>query len=71
MIFNVEEMNLLRSFDTSTRRAAILSLMNETGMMEDTELIEQCMSMIKKLQTVSDDDFADVDFTVYEVNEDE
>lgn len=71
MIFNVEEMNLLRSFDTSTRRAAILSLMNETGMMEDTELIEQCMSMIKKLQTVSDDDFADVDFTVYEENEDE
>lgn len=71
MIFNVEEMNLLRSFDTSTRRAALLSLMNETGMMEDTELIEQCMSMIKKLQTVSDDDFADVDFTVYEEDEDE
>ncbi len=71
MIFNVEEMNLLRSFDTSTRRAAILSLMNETGMMEDNELIEQCMSMIKKLQTVSDDDFADVDFTVYEEDEDE
>lgn len=71
MIFNVEEMNLLRSFDTSTRRAALLSLMNETGMMEDTELIEQCMSLIKKLQTVSDDDFADVDFTVYEEDEDE
>lgn len=71
MIFNVEEMNLLRSFDTSTRRAALLSLMNETGMLEDTELIEQCMSMIKKLQTVSDDDFADVDFTVYEEDEDE
>lgn len=71
MIFNVEEMNLLSSFDTSTRRAALLSLMNETGMMEDTELIEQCMSMIKKLQTVSDDDFADVDFTVYEEDEDE
>lgn len=71
MIFNVEEMNLLRSFDTSTRRAAILSLMNETGMMEDTELIEQCMSMIRKLQTVSDDDFADADFTVYEEDEDE
>ena len=44
-MFTVEEITLLRSFDTSTRRTAILSLMNEMGMMQDDELIAQCLSM--------------------------
>ena len=56
-MFTVEEITLLRAFDTSTRRTAILSLMNEMGMMQDDELIAQCMSMVK---------FAGVDFTVYD-----
>ena len=34
-MFTVEEITLLRAFDTSTRRTAILSLMNEMGMMHD------------------------------------
>jgi len=66
MIFNVEETTLLRAFDTSTRRTAILSMMNEMGMMEDMELIAQCMSMVKKLENVTDEDFVAVDFTVYD-----
>ena len=66
MIFNVEETTLLRAFDTSTRRTAILSIMNEMGMMEDMELITQCMSMVKKLENVTGEDFAAVDFTVYD-----
>ena len=66
MIFNVEETTLLRAFDTSTRRTAILSMMNEMGMMEDMDLIEQCLSMVKKLETVTDEEFAAVDFTVYD-----
>ena len=49
-MFTVEEITLLRSFDTSTRRTAILSLMNEMGMMQDDELIAQCLSMVKKLE---------------------
>ena len=65
-MFTVEEITLLRSFDTSTRRMAILSLMNEMGMMQDEELIAQCMSMVKKLENVSDEDFAAIDFTVYD-----
>ena len=69
MIFNVEETTLLRAFDTSTRRTAILSMMNEMGMMEDMELNAQCMSMVKKLENTTDTDFAGVDFTVYD-NED-
>ena len=71
MTFNVEETTLLRAFDTSTRRTAILSMMNEMGMMEDMELIAQCMSMVKKLENVSDEDFASVDFTVYDGEDDE
>ena len=66
MIFNVEETTLLRAFDTFTRRTAILSLMNEMGMMQDDELIAQCMSMVKKLENTTDTDFAGVDFTVYD-----
>ena len=69
MIFTVEEITLLRAFDTSTRRTAILSLMNEMGMMQDDELIGQCLNMVKKLENVTDADFAGVDFTVYD-NED-
>ena len=68
-MFTVEEITLLRAFDTSTRRTAILSLMNEMGMMQDEELIAQCMSMVKKLENVSDTDFVGVDFTVYDDEE--
>ena len=65
-MYTVEEITLLRAFDTSTRRTAILSLMNEMGMMQDEELIAQCLSMVKKLEDMTDDDFAEVDFTVYD-----
>lgn len=65
-MFTVEEITLLRTFDTSTRRTAILSLMNEMGMMLDDELIAQCLSMVKKLENTTDTDFAGVDFTVYD-----
>ena len=74
-MFTVEEITLLeitllRSFDTSTRRTAILSLMNEMGMMQDDELIAQCLSMVKKLENTTDADFAGVDFTVYDDEDD-
>lgn len=71
MIFNVEETNLLRAFDTSTRRGAILSLMKEMGMMQDEDLIAQCRSMVKKLGNVDDESFAAIDFTVYDDEDDE
>ena len=69
-MFTVEEITLLRSFDTSTRRTAILSLMNEMGMMQDDELIGQCLSMVKKLKNTTAADFAGVDFTVYDDEDD-
>ena len=68
-MFTVEEITLLRAFDTSTRRAAILSLMNEMGMMQDDELISRCQDMVKKLEKTTDAEFYSVDFTVYDDDE--
>ena len=71
-MFTVEEITLLRVFDTSSRRTAILSLMNEMGMMQDDELISLCQGMVKKLEKTTDAEFNSFDFTVYdddEVNE--
>ena len=68
-MFTVEEITLLRSFDTSTRRTAILSPMNEMGMMQDAELISLCQNMVKKLEKTSDAEFYSVDFTVYDDDE--
>jgi hypothetical protein len=65
-MFTVEEITLLRAFDTSTRRTAVLSLMNEMGMMQDEELIAQCLSMVKKLEDTTDTEFNSIDFTVYD-----
>ena len=69
-MFTVEEITLLRAFDTSSRRTAILSLMKEMGMMQDDELIAQCRSMVKKLENMTNTDFASVDFTVYDDEDD-
>ena len=71
MIFNVEETTLLRAFDTSTRRRAIMSLMKEMGMMQDEGLIALCRSMVNKLENVDDKSFAAIDFTVYDDEDDE
>ena len=68
-MFTVEEITLLRAFDTSTRRTAILSLMNEMGMMQDAELISLCQGMVKKLEKTTDAEFYSVDFTVYDDDE--
>ena len=68
-MFTVEEITLLRAFDTSSRRTAILSLMNEMGMMQDDELISLCQGMVKKLEKTTDAEFYSVDFTVYDDDE--
>ena len=68
-MFTVEEITLLRSFDTSTRSAAILSLMNEMGMIQDAELISLCQGMLKKLKKTTDAEFNSADFTVYDDDE--
>ena len=65
-MFTVEEITLLRSFDTSTRRAAIKSIMYDFWMTEDEELIERFCCVIKKLRKITDAEFNRIDFTVYD-----
>ena len=65
-MFTVEEITLLRAFDTSSRSTAIRSLLNEMNMMQDDELIDQCRRVVKKLENTTDTDFAGIDFTVYD-----
>ena len=69
-MFTIEEITLLRAFDTSSRSTAILSLMNEMNMMQDDELIDQCRRVVKKLENTTDTDFAGIDFTVYDDEDD-
>ena len=69
-MFTVEEITLLRAFDTSSRSTAILSLLNEMNMMQDDELIDQCRRVVKKLENTTDTDFAGIDFTVYDDEDD-
>ena len=71
MIFTVEETTLIRAFDISTRRTAILSIMHEMGMMQDEELIAQCMSAVRKLENTTDEEFEKIDFTVYDEEDDD
>jgi len=69
MIFTVEEITLLRSFDTSNRQAALKSLMkdmNEMVSTKDNELLPLCVTILKKLGKATDDEFEKVDFTVYD-----
>ncbi len=68
-MITVEETTLLRAFDTSNRRVAILSLMNGMGMMQDDELTSRCRDMVKKLEKTTDAEFYSFDFTVYDDDE--
>ena len=69
-MFTIEEITLLRAFDTSSRSTAILSLLNEMNMMQDDELIDQCRRVVKKLENTTDTDFAGIDFMVYDDEDD-
>ena len=69
MIFTAEEITLLRSFDTSNRKAALQALMNDMNEMvrtKDNELLLLCVTILKKLGKTTDDEFEKVDFTVYD-----
>ena len=66
MIFTVEETTLASVFDHSSRRAAIVDMMDKLGMIRDPELRDQVKKLGEKLKKISDEDFIRVDFAVYE-----
>ena len=66
MRLNVEEMNLLYMFDTSNRKAAVQDILNRYPFLETEELTEICQQTVKKLEAMTDEEFGQIDFSVYE-----
>ena len=71
MKLNVEEMNLLFLFDTSSREAAIQDILSRLSFVEDAELEEICEQTILKLEQMTDEEFSALDFSAYKEDDDE
>ena len=71
MIFTVEETTLVAAFDHSSRRAAVMDMMDQLGLIEDKNLKDQISRLSEKLKVMKDEEFVSVDFSVYEEDEDE
>ena len=69
MKFTVEEMNLIRTMDHTCRRMAIFDIKTSIPNIEDHELKGLCEKTLKKMSAMTDADFAAIDFTVYEEDE--
>lgn len=71
MRLNVEEMNLLFLFDTSSRKAAIQDILSRLSFVDDEELEEICKQTVMKLELMTDEEFSSLDFSVYKEDDDE
>ena len=71
MIFTVEETTLVAAFDHDSRRAAVMDMMAQLGLIEDKELKDQVSRLSEKLKAMKDEEFVSVDFSVYEEDENE
>ena len=69
MIFTVEETALVGSFDPSSRNAAMLKMATQLQLIEDADLKELTRCTVRKLNRMTDEEFASIDFTVYDVDE--
>ena len=71
MIFTVEETTLVAAFDHSSRRAAVMDMMDQLRLIEDKDLKDQVSRLSEKLKAMKDEEFVSVDFSVYEEDENE
>ena len=71
MRLNVEEMNLLFLFDTTSREAAIQDILSRLSFVDDEELEEICKQTVMKLEQMTDEEFSALDFSVYKEDDDE
>ena len=69
MRLNVEEMNLLYMFDNSSRKAAVQDILDRFSFLENEELREICQQTVEKLEAMTDEEFATIDFTIYDEEE--
>ncbi len=66
MTLNVEEMILLQQTEHSTRNAALQELADNMKLTQDAELLGLYRQLIRKLRAMSEQEFAEMDFTVYD-----
>ena len=69
MRLNVEEMNLLYMFDNSSRKAAVQDILDRFPFLENEELREICQQTVEKLEAMTDEEFATINFTIYDEEE--
>lgn len=70
MTFTVEEMSLIGVMNHRNRRLAIMDIMQCMPEIKDKELNELCEKTLQKVSAMTDVEFAAIDFTVYEEDED-
>lgn len=71
MRLTVEEMSLLQTMEHTCRRMAIFDIKTSLPDIEDHELRELCEKVLKKVENMTDADFAAIDFTKDEEENDE
>lgn len=70
MTFTVEEMSLIGVMNHRDRRITIMDIRQCVPEIKDMELKELCEKTLQKISAMTDEEFAAVDFTVYEEDED-
>lgn len=63
-MLNIEELNLLIVFDCSSRKAAVQDILGRVPFMEDQELKALSNQLVKILESMTDEEFKEIDFTV-------
>lgn len=63
MRITVEEMSLLQAMEHTCRRMAIFDIKVSLPDIEDRELRELCEKVLPKVENMTDRDFAAIDFT--------
>lgn len=71
MRFTVEEISLIQALDHTCRRMVIFDIKASLPNLEDRELKELCERVLKKTEDMSDAEFAAIDFTVDEEDEED
>jgi len=62
--FNAEELNLMTIFDTTTREALQSDLLTALHEVHETEMIEVIGSILEKLDSLKDEEFAEIGFYI-------
>lgn len=63
MRLTVEEMSLLQAMEHTYRKMAIFDIKTSLPDIEDRELRKLCEKVLKKVENMTDADFAAIDFT--------